>query len=38
MNITASSSLNDHREPVTDAIVTAVADAENVDVLELPPL
>ncbi len=38
MNSTDSSKRDGHCDSVTDAIVTTVADAEGVDVLELPPL
>ncbi|MFA9425803.1 HalOD1 output domain-containing protein [Natronorubrum sp. A-ect3] len=38
MSSTGSSKRDGNRDSVTDAIVTAVADAKGVDVLELPPL
>ncbi|WP_265109557.1 HalOD1 output domain-containing protein [Halosolutus halophilus] len=38
MIITGTSKGSRQREPITDAIVAAVADAKGVDVLALPPL
>jgi len=38
MSITNSSTVASSQEPITDAIVAAVADAEDEDVLTLPPL
>ena len=38
MIVSPSETTSPRDEPITDAIVTAVADAEGVDPLELPPL
>ncbi|MXV62893.1 hypothetical protein GS429_12610 [Natronorubrum sp. JWXQ-INN-674] len=38
MVLTAELAQNDPREPITETIITTIADAEGVDVLELPPL
>jgi len=38
MNIIYKSTNDERQEPITDAIVAAVAEAEETDVFELPPL
>ncbi|SIR90885.1 HalOD1 output domain-containing protein [Natronorubrum thiooxidans] len=38
MNSTGSSGRDEHCDSVTETIVAMVADAEDIDVLEVPPL